>query len=336
MQIIRTILALSFCLLIGKDFSKPMPPFSENTTPPKPDYSNPLFWSALPYRPDAADFTLKREQWISDSLKPVDVFYIYPTFYTRGSSWNANLCKNSLNRRIDFLPVKLQASIFNKVARVYVPRYRQAILKSYTDTTGNGKMAFELAYQDVKEAFEYYLKHYNNGRPIVIVSHSQGTTHSKRLLQDFFDTPIMKEQLVAAYTIGMEMYREEFKVLMPCEFELQNHCYVTWASYKAGSEEKNRLNIKLYGNVCVNPISWKIDSLVAQSKGGILLNPNKKRKFKSKVYIANNFLNVKTNMIFMKHKNFLHLVDMNLFWFDIRNNFEKRVDAYLKATKKNE
>jgi hypothetical protein len=39
----------------------------------------------------------------------------------------------------------------------------------------------------VKTAFLYYLQHYNNGRPIIIASHSQGATHGKRLLKEFFD-----------------------------------------------------------------------------------------------------------------------------------------------------
>ena len=53
--------------------------------------------------------------------------------------------------------------------------------------------------EDVKAAFQYYLEHYNNGRPIIIASHSQGTTHAKRLLKEFFDGTALQHQLVAAY-----------------------------------------------------------------------------------------------------------------------------------------
>ncbi len=41
--------------------------------------------------------------------------------------------------------------------------------------------AFDLAYEDLKTAFENYLKHYNKGRPIIIASHSQGSLHALRL-----------------------------------------------------------------------------------------------------------------------------------------------------------
>ena len=47
--------------------------------------------------------------------------------------------------------------------------------------------AFEIAYTDIKAAFQYYLSRYNNKQPIIIASHSQGTKHAARLLQEFFD-----------------------------------------------------------------------------------------------------------------------------------------------------
>ena len=66
-----------------------------------------------------------------------------------------------------------------------------------------GKQALDFAYQDVKAAFEYYLKHYNNGRPIIIASHSQGTWHAESLLHDYFENDsTLRKRLVAAYLIG--------------------------------------------------------------------------------------------------------------------------------------
>jgi hypothetical protein len=313
--------------------AKPISNFSISNTPKQPDYSKEYNWSALPFRKDAADLIPKQEAWIDDAEKKVDVFYIYPTIFTKGNTWNADIENKKLNKKIDKLPVKYQASIFNQVGRVYAPRYRQAILESYFDTTENKKFAFELAYQDIKEAFEYYLKYYNNGRPIIIASHSQGSTHSKRLIKDFFDTEEQKKKLVAAYIIGIDVYKEDYNILIPCASENEINCYITWASYKEGSTGIGKSNIRLYGNVCVNPISWKMDTEKAKSQNGVLLNINRRKKFESEVYIKNNFLHVKTNMIFFKKKNELHLVDMNLFWYDIRENIKNRVDNYFKINK---
>ncbi|MDB5229076.1 MAG: hypothetical protein JWN78_3269, partial [Bacteroidota bacterium] len=181
----KIIYPLIILFLLTSCYTHKLQDFKVEDQPSAPEYSDGKNWSALPFRFDAGDFTLKDETWISDSLKNVDVFYIYPTLYKKGKTWCADVTNKKLNKDLDKLPVKFHTAIFNRVGRVYAPRYRQAIIKSFFDTTGNGKKALDLAYEDVKRAFEYYMKNYNHGRPIIIVSHSQGTTHARRLLKDY-------------------------------------------------------------------------------------------------------------------------------------------------------
>lgn len=315
------------CIQSTYTFSKTLLPFKDLNQPKPPDYAEARNWSALPFRKDAADMYPKEEGWVSDSLKDVDVFYVYPTLYSKGKTWNADISNNNLNNRIDKYPVKYQASVFNAVGRVYAPRYRQAIISSYFDTTGSGKKALDFAYEDIKRAFEYYLKYYNNGRPIIIASHSQGTTHSRRLLKDYFDTPAMKAKLVCAYVVGYEIYKQDYAILTPCKNATETNCYLTWSTFRDGFHHEGKL--KFYGNVCINPISWSIDTTVAVSSSGILLNVNRKKRFTTTAYIKKEYLSVKTNMLFMKKADILHSVDFNLFWFDIRKNVSERVKEFL-------
>lgn len=321
------LLLLTICAFLFS-ISKSLPPFLENDQPKAPDYADSKNWSALPFRKDAADLIPKNENWINDSLKDVDVFYIYPTIYMNGKTWNADANNKKLNKRIDKYPVKFQASIFNQVGRIYAPRYRQAHIKSFYDSTANGKAALDFAYEDVKKAFEYYMKHYNNGRPIIIVSHSQGTFHARQLLKDYFDTPEMKQKLVCAYVVGFGIYPEKYEMLKPCQDATTTNCYVTWSSFKEGYKPKEV--DMLIGKTCVNPISWKINNEKATGKGGILLNVNRKKLFTSEVQIKDNFLWVKTNMIIVRKINVMHLADFNLYWYDIRKNVAERVNEYLK------
>ena len=67
--------------------------------------------------------------------------------------------------------------------------------------------------EDVKNAFEYYLKNENKGRPIIIASHSQGTTHAIRLLKEFFDGKDLSKQLVCAYLVGMGVKKDSYEKL---------------------------------------------------------------------------------------------------------------------------
>lgn len=306
--------------------------FNASLQPSAPDYSKPEYWAALPFRQDAADVIPKSETWISDSLKQVDVFYIYPTIYQKGSTWNADVNDEKLNDRIDRLPVKYQASAFNRVGRVYAPRYRQAIIKAYKDSL-NGNAALDFAYEDVKRAFAYYMEHYNNGRPVIIASHSQGTTHSRRLIKDFFDTPQTQKQLVCAYIVGFAVFPDSYEVLEPCETPEATGCYVTWASFRNGYTYKK--NLPYFGEVCVNPVSWRTDSLPAEGRGGILLGMDKKNPYRTKVQRNGNYLWVKSNIPIVQTWGNQHLVDYNLFWYDIRKNAALRVEMYFKNNKSN-
>jgi hypothetical protein len=303
--------------------------FDPAKQPAAPDYSLPANWSALPFRNDAADAIPDDEKWISDSLKDVDVFYIYPTMYMVGKTWNEDLSNKKLNKSIDNKPVKYQASVFNASCRVYVPRYRQAIIKAFYSKE-NGEKALDFAYQDVKRAFQYYLDHYNNGRPIIIASHSQGTHHARRLLKEFFDSTALQSKLVAAYVVGFGFDESMYKSLKPCNNATQTGCYITWASFKKGF---NAPKSGLYNTVCINPVTWNRDTVdVDQSKsmGAILLDFNKKYDGACETQIHNNYLWVNAHLPIVGAWTVLHVADYNLFWYDIRKNVHDRVLAYLK------
>lgn len=303
-------------------------PFDPNNQPDAPNYGNPDHWLSLPFRKDGADVVVKDEIAISDSAKQADVFYIYPTLYGKGKTWTASIHDKKLNKRLEKYPVKYQASLFNQIARIYTPFYRQAIIKSFYDTTQNGEAALDFAYQDVKRAFEFYLKNYNQGRPIILVSHSQGTRHARQLIKDFFDEPKLKKQLVCAYIIGFGIYPKNYTLIEPCTHPTDTQCYVTWSSFKMGYTPE--ATSMLVGDVCINPISWTTDTAANQSATGILINTAPKEKCTNVAQIHQHYLWVKSKTPFIRGRNVLHLVDFNLFWYSIRQNAKDRLTAFLR------
>ena len=135
------------------------------------------------FRSDSVTKTLRKDY---QQDQTVDVFFLHPTTLTdqEDDRWNADFQDAKLNAKTDYSSILYQASTFNEY-RVFAPRYRQAHIRSYftTDTT-RARQAFDTAYEDIRQAFTYYLKNYNQGRPIVIASHSQGSTHAIRLLKE--------------------------------------------------------------------------------------------------------------------------------------------------------
>ncbi len=141
------------------------------STPGKtvPDYSNLFYWAAHPGKWDPSDSIPEplRNSYSPDAS--ADVFFIYPTTLTDNSNprWNADINDAAINAKTDYSPILYQASVFNEF-RVFAPRYRQAHVRAYfTTDTAAASAAFDLAYSDIKTAFQYYLDHFNKGRPII-------------------------------------------------------------------------------------------------------------------------------------------------------------------------
>jgi hypothetical protein len=99
-----------------------------------------------------------------------DVFYLYlTTYFWRFGRWNAPM---RLHRYTNRTSIRAQASIFAGVGRLHAPHYRQATLYTFFDKEHPAsKPAIDMAYSDVKAAFQYYLAHYNHGRPFILAGH---------------------------------------------------------------------------------------------------------------------------------------------------------------------
>ena len=199
---IKRILYLAvFIVLASCKSTHEIQEFSTKNIPSEPNYNDDKNWAVLPnsYFEELKEFASKEV----DTLQ-ADVFYVYPTLNLDDDDlrWNVPVDDIEQQEKVLNKTVLFQASAFTTSGKLYVPYYRQAHIRSYKMLRNGGKEALLLAYSDVKKAFEIYLKKYNKGRPIIIASHSQGSTHTKFLLRDFFDDKPLQKQLIAAYVVG--------------------------------------------------------------------------------------------------------------------------------------
>lgn len=214
----------------------------------QPDYSKLDFWAAHPWKWDPSDSVpaALRKTYSPDSS--VDVFFVHPTtlYGKKDNRWNAPIDDAAINKKTDYSTILYQASVFNEQCRVFAPRYRQANIKAFfTEKKDTAARAFELAYMDVREAFEYYLEHFNGGRPIIIAAHSQGTVHAARLLREYFEGKNLFNRLVCAYLPGMPVPDEYYTALPVCKDSLTTGCYCSWRSFKKGYTEPVFVPMKL-------------------------------------------------------------------------------------------
>ena len=249
-------------------FGGPSLPFDATDVAPAPDYADTANWAALPERAGVED---RMPAGVNDanvqSSSDVDVFFIHPTGYLAGDTWTFFMDPNSKAEENTQWMMANQASAYSSCCKIYAPRYRQANIFAYFRGDEIREQALGFAYQDVERAFQYFLQHYNQGRPFVIASHSQGTHHGIRLLAEVIDKTPLAERLVAAYIIGGGIAQTSFDSMQDvklCTSATDLACAVHWDTYsEAAIDQPVAANI---GNVCTNPLSWELNGGLATTQ----------------------------------------------------------------------
>ncbi len=303
-------------------------PFKKYIPSKSPNYSNPESWAV---KPDKYPESLKKI--IGDSKnKKCDVFFIYPTMFLdrKDLRWNADLDDELLNNSIINRPVKYQASAFGKAGNIYVPFYRQSHYKVYVDPFSKyEEKSRAIAYSDIKRAFKYYLDNYNNGKPIIIASHSQGSILSAMLLKEFFDDKPLQKKLVIAYLPGTKILDEYFKKIKKLQNRDEIGGYVSWNTYRKGSYPKN-YEEWFRGGSTSNPITWdnKVKTEYEQHKGLFYTDdkvyPNSVKIILKDGLIWSYLPRIPKRLFLLIKKNY-HAADINLFWKDIEINAVNRL-----------
>ena len=280
--IVLPILGLFITLLLfGRQwvFSYLSPPdsFVLADAPKAPDFDNEYFWVAHPDKNDTSDLVPDGIDTSGDiTHKSVDVFFVHSTGFVGPGGWNSSMqSENSEAQSIEYM-LSSMASIFNGCCNIYAPHYREAQIQSFMpEKFDAGTQALDLAYQDVEMAFDYYLTHYNQGRPFIVVGHSQGTTHALRLLEQRVDDTELFNQLVAAYLVGywlpVDKFGRGFEQITACEAPTQLGCIISYDVfgeggeldvnvphwYDTGWELSRQPDNSVKPTVCVNPMSWQ-------------------------------------------------------------------------------
>lgn len=133
----------------------------------------------------------------------VDCFYIYHTVNQSPEAGNTEILVPHPDNVIG--AVFRNGAHYRGVCRMFAPLYHQMTISTYSVHWPNFEETefFQRAYDDVAEAFEYYMRTHNEGRGFVLVGHSQGSHILTRLLQDRFDEDEeLRAQLISAVLIG--------------------------------------------------------------------------------------------------------------------------------------
>ena len=268
------IVALSLAVLvsmivIGSAQNQPLPA--------KNDYSKAETWLCRPGRHDACDVDLTttvisaagkltRESWAANPKAPIDCFYVYPTV-SLDATGNSDMVAGDEELAV----VRVQAARFGSQCRVYAPLYRQVTLAALRSILAGRSAAVDrnLAYNDVLEAWNYYLQHDNQGRGVVLIGHSQGSMVLTELIKREIDGKPIQNHLISALLLGtnVPVPRDKdvggaFQQVPLCRNSKQIGCVITYASFRSDAPPPANSRFGKVGGQdlvagCTNPAALK-------------------------------------------------------------------------------
>ncbi|MDR1362890.1 MAG: DUF3089 domain-containing protein [Spirochaetaceae bacterium] len=298
------------------------------------DYSNPDNWLAVG----------------SDGTRDVDVFFLYPTSWRAGyGQYPISAIGNLDMRHQSVYYLKTRASAFETAGNIYAPFYRQldaSFVVAQRPIDGIGLFG-GVPFTDVAAAFDYYIEHYNNGKPFILAGHSQGSFAAAAIIALYLrDRPDVYSRMIAAYLIGMpvpDAFYEVFTHVKPAKNADDLGVVISYNTNSPVIDGKDPFAYP--GNVLINPITWVTDDSYASnelSKGGIIVNSD--GTFSDAPHLADAKIDKSTGTIVsnVDREKFssepasrayfplgvLHENDIPLFYYDLRANAENRVEKW--------
>ena len=198
--------ASAFALLSSATVLAQSPAASETPAAPAAqpnDYSKPETWLCRPDRKDSCAVDLsttivapsgkfKKESFKAARNAPIDCFYVYPTV-SLDQTGNSDMTAGPEEHGV----ILQQFARFSSVCRVYAPLYRQVTLTALRSIISGKAIPVDrmLAYNDVLDAWNYYLKNDNAGRGVVLIGHSQGSGVLTQLIRNEIDGKPVQEKI---------------------------------------------------------------------------------------------------------------------------------------------
>ena len=238
---LRSVVALFALVVVGLSAQSPV-------AAPKNDYAIAANWLCRPGRSDACttDLTttviattgaLSREAWTSNPDAPIDCFYVYPTV-SKDTTPNSDMIPGPEEVNV----VLNQFARFGSQCRTYAPMYRQITLKALRAMMTGTATAVDrvLGYNDVRDAWNYYLEHDNKGRGVVLIGHSQGSGVLVQLIRNEIDGKAVQARMVSALLMGTSLPVPRgkdvgggFQNIPLCHSATQTGCVITYSSFRA-------------------------------------------------------------------------------------------------------
>ncbi len=201
----------------------------------------------------------------------VDAFYIVSTnvmrsFDSLGKEHYTAVLDENERKTLAIEMEFVQKTIFPDSINYYSPYYHQFTMSTLALSQDDFEVIYDSVKNEVFDAFDYYMRTWNNGRRFVIIGFSQGAMMTKELLK-YIDSE-QYSRLVAAYVIGNGISEEDLECehIVPAESASDTGVTISFNSV----ESPDGIWTPVYENsvTCINPINWTTDATPADFSFG--------------------------------------------------------------------
>lgn len=167
-------------------------------------------------------------------VRRADCFYVYPTVSDQARPQATKVVDDVL-RSI----VLQQTARYSRDCRVFAPVYRQVTIQGLFNESSVTPAMRRQGYADVREAWRTYLRKYNHGRGVVLVSHSQGSFVLRKLIAEEVDgNPAVRKRMLSAILLGGNVTVKkgsdrggDFKHVRACRSRNQLSCVIAFSAF---------------------------------------------------------------------------------------------------------
>ncbi len=195
-----------------------------------------------------------------------DVLWFYPTSYKDAAGTQIGTIADTGMRNAAQTAYKAMGSVFEGVADVYVPYYRQVNGSFFSKMSAEEIEAegWKEPRTDLYGALDYYFQNVNKGRPFILAGHSQGSSMLDIIMREYFKiNGDLLDRLVAVYMLGCSLTQgllDENALLKAATGADDTGVIVSWNTEGAGNSACGATLIVREGAICINPLNWKTDN----------------------------------------------------------------------------
>lgn len=222
----------------------------------------------IPRTPDYDDTALWYIRESAPAGRGADVFYLVSTWETEWTTPDGVLC-----RYADVYNEEHRADMTKEISRIadymgagnnfYSPFYRHMAIETWaTQNEDTIASRFRLPMDDIRQAFNHFLKHRDPQRPFILAGFSQGAKGVVELLKEMPGE--LHPYLVAAYVMGYKVTPDDVQA-SPNIRAAQNatDLGVTICYNSVSDVRYIPPVVAVPCAFCINPVNWRTDATPA-------------------------------------------------------------------------